>query len=67
MTRLAVVALLLCLLAAVLVLPASAQPMPKKLIEYGWDVPAPSFVAQNLREMEKRPFEGLIFRVPTIG
>lgn len=67
MTRSAVAALLLCLLAAVLVLPASAQPMPKKLIEYGWDVPAPSFVAQNIREMEKRPFEGLIFRVPTIG
>ena len=46
---------------------ASAQPLEKKLIEYGWDVPKPSFVAENIREMEKRPFEGLIMRVPKIG
>ena len=40
-----------------------AQPRPKKkIIEYGWDVPYPDFVRDNLREMEKRPFEGLIFR-----
>jgi hypothetical protein len=44
-----------------------AQPGTKKLIEYGWDVPAPSFVAQNIRQMENRPFDGLILRVPTIG
>jgi len=46
---------------------ASAQPLEKKLIEYGWDVPKPSFVAEHIREMEERPFEGLIMRVPSIG
>ncbi len=44
---------------------ASAQVVPgKALIEYGWDVPHPSFVAENIREMEKQPFEGLIMRLP---
>lgn len=46
---------------------AAAQPLEKKLIEYGWDVPKPSFVAEHIREMEERPFEGLIMRVPNIG
>ncbi len=42
---------------------ATAQPRPpKKIIEYGWDVPYPDFVRDNIREMEKRPFEGIIFR-----
>jgi hypothetical protein len=41
----------------------TAQPRPKKkIIEYGWDVPYPDFVRDNVREMEKRPFEGIIFR-----
>ncbi len=41
----------------------SAQSRPKKkIVEYGWDVPYPDFVRDNIREMEKRPFEGLIFR-----
>jgi hypothetical protein len=34
----------------------------KKIVEYGWDVPYPDFVRDNLRDMEKRPFDGLIFR-----
>ena len=33
----------------------------KKLIEYGWDVPTPAQMAQELPVMEKRPFEGIIF------
>jgi hypothetical protein len=47
-----------------LLLPDSliANPSTKKIIEYGWDVPYPDFVRDNIREMEKRPFEGLIFR-----
>ncbi len=41
----------------------SAQPRPqKKIVEYGWDVPYPAFVRDNIREMEKRPFDGIIFR-----
>jgi len=42
---------------------AAAQSRPrKKIIEYGWDVPYPDFVRQNIRQMEKRPFDGIIFR-----
>lgn len=37
--------------------------LPKKLIEYGWDVPFPDFVRANIRAMEKRPFDGLIFKL----
>lgn len=44
-----------------------AGPPEKKLLEYGWDVPRPSFVAEHIREMEERPFDGLLMRVPEIG
>jgi uncharacterized protein YukE len=39
-----------------------AQPgkMPKKLIEFGWDMPTPDFVKQNIQQMEKRPFDGIV-------
>ena len=36
--------------------------LPKKIVEYGWDVPYPGFIRDHIREMEKRPFEGIIFR-----
>jgi len=43
---------------------AVGQGLPqKKLIEYGWDVPYPDYIRQNIREMERRPFDGLIFRL----
>jgi len=35
----------------------------KKLIEYGWDVPTPAQMRDMLPAMEKRPFDGLIFRL----
>jgi hypothetical protein len=35
----------------------------KKLIEYGWDVPTPAQMGQELAAMEKRPFDGLVFRL----
>ena len=38
------------------------QRLGKKMVEYGWDVPYPDFVQENIREMEKRPFDGIIFR-----
>ena len=38
------------------------QRLRKKIVEYGWDVPYPDFVRDNIREMEKRPFDGIIFR-----
>ena len=39
----------------------------KKLIEYGWDVPNTAFVRQNISEMEKVPFDGVVIRVSTDG
>ena len=41
------------------------QPLPhnKKLIEYGWDVPTPAQMSAQLADMEKLPFDGLIFRL----
>ncbi len=37
--------------------------LDKKLIEYGWDVPFADFVRDHIRDMEKRPFDGLIFKL----
>jgi hypothetical protein len=42
---------------------AKTQNAPKKLIEYGWAAPTPNFVRQHLREMEKRPFDGVILKL----
>src|SRR5512135_2658245 len=42
---------------------ASFGPTGKKLIEYGWDVPTPAQMRDELVAMEKRPFDGLIFRL----
>ena len=43
--------------------PLEIQKKDKKLIEYGWDVPYVDFVEQNIREMEEKPFNGIIFRL----
>jgi len=40
-----------------------SAPAGKKLIEYGWDVPTPAQMHDELAAMEKRPFDGLIFRL----
>jgi len=49
---------------AVLLFAGAAQSAPaKKLIEYGWDVPTPAQMRDELVAMEKRPFDGLIFRL----
>jgi hypothetical protein len=52
------------LLALLLPALASAQqyPLAKKVIEYGWDVPTPEYVRDHIRDMEKRPFDGLMMR-----
>ncbi len=44
-----------------------AGPPQKKLLEYGWDVPQPSYVAEHIREMEQRPFDGLLMRISGLG
>jgi len=64
MSRTLAIAAILALAACAL---AGADPPAKKLIEYGWDVPGPVYVAQHIRQMEQRPFDGLIMRVPKIG
>jgi hypothetical protein len=65
MSKRASLSSLLLLAILCLLLPAdvfSKQRPKKKIVEYGWDVPYPDFVRDNIREMEKRPFEGIIFR-----
>jgi hypothetical protein len=42
---------------------ATPRQLQKKLIEYGWDVPTPAQMREDLARMEKRPFDGLIFRL----
>jgi hypothetical protein len=42
---------------------APPAPLGKKLIEYGWDVPTPAQMRDELASMEKRPFDGVIFRL----
>ena len=50
---------------ALVVAPGRAQVgvSGKKLIEYGWDVPTPAQIRDEMAAMEKRPFDGLIFRL----
>jgi hypothetical protein len=36
----------------------------KKLIEWGWDEPDPKFIRTHIEQMERFPFDGLIFHVP---
>jgi len=39
------------------------SPAAKKLIEYGWDVPTSAQMQAELATMERRPFDGLIFKL----
>ena len=43
--------------------PASPAGGKKKIIEYGWDVRNPAYIRKNIREMEKLPFDGIIFQL----
>lgn len=40
-------------------------PIPKKVIEFGWASPGPAYIRDHIREMERRPFDGIIFALPT--
>ncbi|NCO34293.1 MAG: hypothetical protein AUJ92_16625 [Armatimonadetes bacterium CG2_30_59_28] len=55
-----------CALIIIIAVAANAQssPIRKKLIEYGWDTPDCAYIRQHIREMEKTPFDGLIFHLP---
>ncbi|HEX2949594.1 MAG TPA: hypothetical protein VHV83_08515 [Armatimonadota bacterium] len=35
----------------------------KKLLEVGWDTPKPSYVVNNIRQMETKPFDGLVVKL----
>lgn len=48
------------LLWLVAVLPAVGGAADKKLIAVGWDIATPARLRQNLAEMEKRPFDGVV-------
>ena len=61
------VAVAMLVLASLAIAQPGRLPATKKLIEYGWDVPTPAFVRDNISEMEKRPFDGLIMRVSSKG
>ena len=56
----------ICLIAFIAAASAALAQVPlaqKKLIEYGWDVPTPAQMRDMLPDMEKRPFDGIIFRL----
>jgi hypothetical protein len=60
-----IAALTLCAMLAGPLFAATPSPAPlgKKLIEYGWDVPTPAQMSAELAAMEKRPFDGVIYRL----
>lgn len=43
-----------------------AQTKTKKLIEFGWDRPKPSYVVDHLSTMEQLPFDGITMSIPKI-
>jgi len=46
---------------------ARGQAIQKKLIQLGWDIRRPAYVAEHIREMEKKtPFDGIMIR-PVFG
>ncbi|UCH36160.1 MAG: hypothetical protein JSV65_07355 [Armatimonadota bacterium] len=69
MMRNAVVLAALATCALLYAAPACTEgdAVPKKLIQYGWGIPTPGDICGNIREMEQRPFDGLIFTVPGMG
>jgi len=66
--RMGLTALGLLLAFGLFVPRAAAQKRPeKKFIQYGWGVPRPDFLREHIRKMEKRPFDGVIFRLKKYG
>jgi len=49
------------------IVPAEAPVPAVKLIEYGWDTPNPEFVRTHIADMVRRPFDGVIVRLPDGG
>lgn len=57
------IVLMVSLMMHLLIVSAEPQRTPKKLIQYGWDVPTPDLFRENIKQMEKRPFDGAIARL----
>lgn len=56
----------IAVIALLLVQPLSAQQFSnkgKKIVEYGWDVQTPSYIRDNIKTIEKFPFDGVVFRL----
>ena len=66
MARRSIVIYPIAMLLLIFYLPTTATENPstaKKLIEYGWDAPAPNFYRQHLQAMEQQPFDGIILKL----
>src|ERR1051325_6429162 len=50
----------------ILIAPAYAQ-SENKILEIGWDSPSPVYVKEHIAEMEKLPFDGIIFGLTANG
>jgi len=51
-------------LAAWLAAPlGAAETKTKKLIEFGWDEPSTSFMREHIAQMERAPFDGVVFNL----
>jgi hypothetical protein len=42
---------------------SSTAPLPKYLIEFGWDEPSTSFMREHIAQMEQTPFDGTVYHV----
>ena len=61
MTRAAAVACLIALALLTLAAPVRAfGPLPKKIIEFGWDTPDTKYARENVAVMETVPFDGIV-------
>ncbi|MBF2004337.1 MAG: hypothetical protein IGS49_02370 [Chlorogloeopsis fritschii C42_A2020_084] len=40
-----------------------SQANTKKLIQSGWDMPTPNFMRKHIKQMEQRPFDGVIIKL----
>jgi hypothetical protein len=59
------------LLSVLAILPASiarsAEPLAKRLIEFGWDEPDTTFLRAHIQEMERTPFDGCVFHANAVS
>ena len=52
---------LLCFAVGSLIPVQAADARSKKLIEFGWDEPGTGFMREHISEMERAPFDGVVF------